>query len=152
MQGAVPAGTRRFWDSWRIAGGRVGNENPNRDQTGPEDADQPRSVGPAGSGMQYPPQAGRVRNVQRPGDYEVGDLNSAPLTLAQQAERMNPVEASAGVVLDEDHDHEQRPGRDSARQQSPGHVSLPARRFSGAHSISHGASGAGEPGQRQPIR
>ena len=94
---------RSRWSTWRKSGTCIGGENSGNDQPSAGDGNKPRSPGAAATRSQRLLQADSTSHVQDSADDEVGDLEPAEGTKAEQADRvstkMNPVRVNAWARL-----------------------------------------------------
>jgi hypothetical protein len=120
--------------SWRVAAHRVGSEDGCADEAGTGCADQGPSHPAAERGISGAPQAGGAGQDQRPGHGEVRGLDLAAWPERQRADRMArravPV---PGRALGEECRDEDRPGGQTAVQQTASPSRRPALHAGGFH-------------------
>src|SRR5215471_7677235 len=102
MDNAVPGGVRRCTNARRKPLGGVGSKNTDHNKTEPIRSNQEGSPCSGPAGVQPPPEASGVEEVQHASQHEVRNLNPPPLTKREEAKQMEPrVESGDSVVLDE---------------------------------------------------
>src|SRR5436853_3649952 len=102
MENAVPGGVSRCKSArWKPLY-RVGSQNTDQNKTEPIRSNQERSPCSGSAGVQPPPEASSVEEVQHSSQHKVRNLNPSPLTEREEAQRQEPgVESRASVVLNE---------------------------------------------------
>src|SRR5262249_30846437 len=78
------------WSSGREAESRISSEDTGTDEAQAVNSNQQRPPGSAGASSNDCPHTESSGKSQRPADYEQGDVDPSPFSVAQQAEWMTP--------------------------------------------------------------